>query len=1073
MIRKRLLSFFTAFALMLSFVTMLPDRAWAAAIVPEPYDLWVSGVRVDPYNCNNILGDNEASYDPAGKVLTLKKDITSTADGGVTIDSRIEGLTVKAEKDVTISRPGFGAAVCIYEDTTITGKMTLTGGAGIMAVGCDLTIDSADLDIVGSGWGIYGGLQSDTKLTINNSSIRASGEEGAICGFSEGIMLYGCGILTTDCSVREGCISASYSDQPTPVMAVEITNADIYDLELAGKKVTSDNKDDILGNGEASYDPETKTLTLKKDITCNAENTEGATPCITNRIGGLTVKAEGEITLTRENFGAGIYSEADLTLTGKMNVSGGAGILVTNSTLTIKDAEINATGNAGAIQGGRFGAESGLIIDSSKVNAVCLEEGGAVTGFGKGIELIGCELTDGALVKDGSVYASDGKTAAMSAETEPVTEYGVKIIGIPVTDRNCKDILGNGAVEYDPEKNMLIIRDNIWAGDEPALWCDIPGLTVKTEKALVLYSEAASAAVFSADTTILTNGTLTAESSEKCCILIENGAVLTVKDSDIAAYGLYGIAGSGGNEKLTVNNSYITAEGETWAVGNIGGGITLTDSTIVTPEGGLNSNGSIYNSDGTTRPAKVEITADKFDKYELEVCGVQATSLNCRDILGGGEVSYDAAANTLTVNKDLTSVGPVIDNRIKGLTLKTTKAVTLTSVFLNGIMTSEDMTVITNGKLTLSCNLGGFVLKGDAPTLTIKDSEIAVSGNWGIIGDDESEAVIIENSTVTVDSKSYAIGKLGAALTLKDCYIKTPEGGKIISKDTEISSGYTVFASDEETLAAAVEIVPAEKYDLTVCGVRVTSANKADILSDGVFSYDDTSKTLTVKGNHSINLKESLINNSIDGLTVKIAEDSKLSGCIDTSKSMTVTGPGKLTIDTFSTYQTAVIWGKGNTLTFKDLDASFSGGYTVASRISGENTLKIENSTVYANNSSSFTTPNLDLSAIVLEGCELILPEGGSVSGNVILDARGGLAKEVRIAPPAAVKKGDVNGDGVVDLSDYADLAKYLAEWSGYDKIVNVQAADLNGSGGADLDDLSILAKYLAEWSGYEERYFK
>ena len=252
---------------------------------------------------------------------------------------------------------------------------------------------------------------------------------------------------------------------------------------------------------------------------------------------------------------------------------------------------------------------------------------------------------------------------------------------------------------------------------------------------------------------------------------------------------------------------------------------------------------------------------------------MQATSLNCRDILGGGEVSYDAAANTLTVNKDLTSGGLVIDNRIKGLTLKTTKAVTLTSVFLNGIMTSEDMTVVTNGKLTLSCNLGGFVLKGDAPTLTIKDSEIAVSANWGIIGDDESEAVIIENSTVTVDSKSYAIGKLGAALTLKDCYIKTPEGG--------------------------------------------------------------------------------------------------------------------------------------------------------------------------------------------------------SISGNVILDARGGLAKEVRIAPPAAVKKGDVNGDGVVDLSDYADLAKYFAEWSGYDKIVNVQAADLNGSGGADLDDLSILAKYLAEWSGYEDTYFK
>lgn len=66
---------------------------------------------------------------------------------------------------------------------------------------------------------------------------------------------------------------------------------------------------------------------------------------------------------------------------------------------------------------------------------------------------------------------------------------------------------------------------------------------------------------------------------------------------------------------------------------------------------------------------------------------------------------------------------------------------------------------------------------------------------------------------------------------------------------------------------------------------------------------------------------------------------------------------------------------------------------------------------------------------------------------------------------------GDVNGDGVVDLTDYSDLAKYIAEWTGYDEIVDVQTADFNNSGAPDLEDLSILAKCLSEWTGYADTY--
>ncbi|MBR6103233.1 MAG: hypothetical protein IKP95_12460 [Ruminococcus sp.] len=68
-------------------------------------------------------------------------------------------------------------------------------------------------------------------------------------------------------------------------------------------------------------------------------------------------------------------------------------------------------------------------------------------------------------------------------------------------------------------------------------------------------------------------------------------------------------------------------------------------------------------------------------------------------------------------------------------------------------------------------------------------------------------------------------------------------------------------------------------------------------------------------------------------------------------------------------------------------------------------------------------------------------------------------------------KYGDVNHDNKVNLEDYSDLAKYIAEWDGYENTVDPASADLNGSGAPDLDDLSILAKCIAEWDGYNETY--
>ena len=64
---------------------------------------------------------------------------------------------------------------------------------------------------------------------------------------------------------------------------------------------------------------------------------------------------------------------------------------------------------------------------------------------------------------------------------------------------------------------------------------------------------------------------------------------------------------------------------------------------------------------------------------------------------------------------------------------------------------------------------------------------------------------------------------------------------------------------------------------------------------------------------------------------------------------------------------------------------------------------------------------------------------------------------------------GDINGDGLVKANDKTILARYLADWPGYETLpVYPAVADLNCDGFIKANDKTILARYLANWPGYE-----
>ena len=81
-----------------------------------------------------------------------------------------------------------------------------------------------------------------------------------------------------------------------------------YGLLVCGKRVTNSNKDDILGDGQFSYDPTTNPLSLTF-----AEVTREGT-CINNNLDNLTIKLIGSASLTSTD-GYCIYSNRSLTIT--------------------------------------------------------------------------------------------------------------------------------------------------------------------------------------------------------------------------------------------------------------------------------------------------------------------------------------------------------------------------------------------------------------------------------------------------------------------------------------------------------------------------------------------------------------------------------------------------------------------------------------------------------------------------------------------------------------------------------------------------------------------------------------
>lgn len=199
---------------------------------------------------------------------------------------------------------------------------------------------------------------------------------------------------------------------PAAAFAADVTD---YELAVNGKRVTSANATNILDDGKASYDADTRTLTLSGDIsvTDNAVNPFGKQLTVTGKStvtgaqrdryagfysGGEPIKVAADADITLDTFGFGINAMgADISGNMKIcnaeyGVNGMGATVESGGKLIIQNADNAVSGGGANVHGTLEIDEAGTAVDGS---GVTIHPGGVVTITGADSGLNGGSTVDG------------------------------------------------------------------------------------------------------------------------------------------------------------------------------------------------------------------------------------------------------------------------------------------------------------------------------------------------------------------------------------------------------------------------------------------------------------------------------------------------------------------------------------------------------------------------------------------------------------------------------------------------------------------------------------------------------
>lgn len=350
---------------------------------------------------------------------------------------------------------GFDGAIDVGGNIVISGGSKLTGESagekGINVDGSLTVLDGSEVTATASGekaCGIYVG----SSMTVTNSTVHS-------IGGSSGLIVDG--ILTVN--DRQEAIRPDAEVWIT--LDGTVTWSGEYPLWVGGTQVNDENADNVLGNGNVSYDLGTNTLTLR-----NATITQGThekSAIYSN--GNLNIVLEGENTVNAVDIGIYVYGTLAISGSGSLTVNGidiengdiiiSSGTITTSSTyggimadnVTISGGTVTATGDTLGISTYRITISGGTVTATGDEVGIYINDitisGGTVTARG----------SDAGITADENVTINGGEVTATGDTMGIKSDNNVTVSGGTVTAMGgTMGIYAGDSVTISPKSSQQI-----------------------------------------------------------------------------------------------------------------------------------------------------------------------------------------------------------------------------------------------------------------------------------------------------------------------------------------------------------------------------------------------------------------------------------------------------------------------------------------------------------------------------------------------------------------------------------------------------------------------------------------
>lgn len=432
-------------------IVMMMSSAFVMA--QEKYGFKVGGVDVTSDNYLDLTEINGVSgkvyFDPNTRALTLD-NATIEVDGcNAILNETCRNLVIELLGTNTINVTN-SAGIYTCESTAILGgsgsRLTIKNDR------CAVLFESSPLEIVNcwleaeGEWGISANDNvAEEVLTIRNSHVEATGPTGSICDIA-GLELEGC-YIDIPFKAAYNADTKSVAVNGETVTSKVVIEPNSYGIYIADKPVTTLNYKDLTSiygvSGSASYDPDTKTLTLD-NATIERNSTDG-TGIANKTVTDFTVKLIGNNTVTADLASMVLNQTSTITGDGSLHLTSKrfCGLDMESASVTIDNTSLFVKGGYGIA--GYIGAKSEVLtVRNSYVEA----EG---TGSGS-ISLISNLILDNCAITQpvGAEFDADQKAVVLNGELlkskvviEPITNsIGTVTADVPARKQGIYNLNG-------------------------------------------------------------------------------------------------------------------------------------------------------------------------------------------------------------------------------------------------------------------------------------------------------------------------------------------------------------------------------------------------------------------------------------------------------------------------------------------------------------------------------------------------------------------------------------------------------------------------------------------------------